>query len=134
MIGKTLKIILEEKGMNVNKLAKLIDVSPHTLYSIIKRDNMKIDFDVLLKICNTLNVDVERFYSDYISTSQKDTSTKKLTESEQQIIELTKREKLLLSDFRKLSEQGQDYILQTMDMVKEKYKKDLCSPDMADIG
>lgn len=36
---------------------------------------------------------------------------------------LNSKEELLLTDFRTLNEQGQDYILQTMDMVKDKYKK-----------
>ena len=69
MIGKTLQAILNERGMNVNELAKLIGVSNQTLYSIIKRDNMKIDFEVLLKICNALNVSVERFYADYTNST-----------------------------------------------------------------
>ncbi|MDR1003259.1 MAG: helix-turn-helix transcriptional regulator [Oscillospiraceae bacterium] len=71
MIGKTLQEILDEKNMNVNELARTINVSNQTLYSIIKRDNMKIDFDVLLKICAALNVNVERFYSDYASSNAK---------------------------------------------------------------
>lgn len=33
-----------------------------------------------------------------------------------------------------LSEQGQEYILQTIDMVKDKYKKDLYSSDSQKIG
>ena len=65
MIGKTLQDILDEKGTNANELSKMIGVSCQTIYSIIKRDNMKIDFEVLLKICKALNVSVERFYSDY---------------------------------------------------------------------
>ena len=68
MIGKTLDRILKEKGTNVNELAKNIGVSNQTLYSIIKRDNMKIDFELLLKICNELNVNVEKFYDDYIDS------------------------------------------------------------------
>lgn len=36
---------------------------------------------------------------------------------------LSKKEEQLVSDFRKLNSQGQNYILQTMDMVKDKYKK-----------
>ena len=67
MIGKTLQDILDEKNTNVNELSKLINVSNQTLYSIIKRDNMKVDLDVLIKICNALDVNIERFYSDYIS-------------------------------------------------------------------
>ncbi len=69
MIGKTLQLILDEKGTNVNELSNMIGVSNQTLYSIIKRDNMKIDFEVLLKICRALNVSVERFYSDYCDTT-----------------------------------------------------------------
>lgn len=68
MIGKTLQNLLDEKGINVNELSKMINVSNQTLYSIIKRDNMKIDFEVLLKICKALNVSVEYFYSDYTNT------------------------------------------------------------------
>lgn len=65
MIGKTLQKLIEEKGTNVNELSKQIGVSNQTIYSIIKRDNMKIDFEILLKICRALNVSVEYFYSDY---------------------------------------------------------------------
>lgn len=65
MIGETLQKILDEKGTNANELSKMIDVSSQTIYSIIKRDNMKIDLEVLLKICKALNVSVERFYADY---------------------------------------------------------------------
>ena len=65
MIGRTLQEILNEKGTNVNELAKKIDVSPQTLYSIIKRDNMKADIDVLIKTCIVLDVNMERFYGSY---------------------------------------------------------------------
>ncbi len=36
---------------------------------------------------------------------------------------LCKKEEKLLADFRELNTQGQEYILQTMDLVKNKYKK-----------
>lgn len=61
MIGSTLKELLSRRGMRVGELSRLIDVPAQTLYSIIKRDNMKIDFDVLLRICRCLNVPVELF-------------------------------------------------------------------------
>ena len=47
---------------------------------------------------------------------------------------LTENENYLLNTFRMLSEQGQEYILQTIDMVKDKYKKDLYSSDSQKIG
>lgn len=46
---------------------------------------------------------------------------------------LNSKEELLLTDFRTLNEQGQDYILQTMDMVKDKYKKSDFLPDLEEI-
>ncbi len=64
MIGMTLKNLLHERGLSVSELARRVDVSPQTLYSIIKRDNMKIDFDLLLDICRELQVSIEAFYPD----------------------------------------------------------------------
>lgn len=84
MIGKALQSLLNQKGMNVNELSKMIGVSNQTLYSIIKRDNMKIDFEILLKICKALNVSVEYFYSDYYKDTYTNTLT--LNEHEQKVI------------------------------------------------
>lgn len=61
MIGSTLKELLSRRGMRVGELSRLIDVPAQTLYSIIKRDNMKIDFDVLLRICHALDAPIELF-------------------------------------------------------------------------
>ena len=63
MIGSTLKQLLAQRKMAVGELARRIDVPVQTLYSIIRRDNMKIDFDVLLRICDVLGVPVELFCS-----------------------------------------------------------------------
>lgn len=62
MIGTTLKRFLQERSMNVNELSRRTGISPQTLYSIIKRDSMKIDFDLLLRLCEGLDVPVEVFY------------------------------------------------------------------------
>lgn len=47
---------------------------------------------------------------------------------------LSPKEERLVSDFRILNEDGQDYILQTMDMVKDKYKKPEGISNLEDIG
>lgn len=48
---------------------------------------------------------------------------------------LTRAEQTLLADFRNLNPQGQEYILQTMDMVREKYKKSDSLPALEkDLG
>ena len=70
MIGHTLQELLDEKGYNVNELASMINVSNQTLYSIIKRDNTKIDIQVLIKICDALNVSPEYFYKEYSDNSE----------------------------------------------------------------
>jgi len=61
MIGSTLKALLESRNMRVVELSRLIEVPAQTLYSIIKRDNMKIDFEVLLRICRVLDAPIELF-------------------------------------------------------------------------
>lgn len=66
-IGKTLSNLLSEKNSNPNELAERIGVSKSTIYSIIKRDNMKVDITVLAKICTALNVKMEVFYDEYVS-------------------------------------------------------------------
>lgn len=61
MIGSTLKQLLTNRKMAVGELARQIGTPVQTLYSIIRRDNMTIDFDMLLRICDVLEVPVEVF-------------------------------------------------------------------------
>lgn len=61
MIGSSLKRLLSERGMTVRELSEKINVPVQTLYSIIRRDNMKIDFDVLLRICDALETPLDYF-------------------------------------------------------------------------
>lgn len=64
-IGRTLSDILKEKNITVTDLARNVGIAPTTIYSIIDRDNMKIDISVLIKICNSLDVDINVFYKDH---------------------------------------------------------------------
>ena len=68
-IGKRLSDLLNARNENVNSVSAEIGVSPQTLYSIIKRDNMKVDFDVLMKLSKVLNVSVEYFYEPQMKKS-----------------------------------------------------------------
>ncbi|MCD8357668.1 MAG: XRE family transcriptional regulator [Oscillospiraceae bacterium] len=61
MIGSSLKRLLSERGMTVRELSEKVNVPVQTLYSIIRRDNMKIDFDVLLRICDALETPLDYF-------------------------------------------------------------------------
>lgn len=69
-IGKKLAEIIEEKGTNVNELAGITGITPSTIYSIIKRDNTKVDIQVLISLCEALNVEVEVFYQEYIKNKK----------------------------------------------------------------
>lgn len=60
-IGKKLDELLEKRGMNARELSKKIDVPPSTIYSIIQRNNKKVDIDILLNVADVLGVDVEYF-------------------------------------------------------------------------
>lgn len=60
MRGSMLKEILLEQGINASELARRLNVSPQTLYSMVKRDNQKVDFDLMMRICAELKVPVER--------------------------------------------------------------------------
>ena len=62
-IGDKLQKLISQKNTNVNELSINANVSPSTLYSIIKRNNTKVDIDVLIRISNILGVPVE-FFSD----------------------------------------------------------------------
>jgi len=59
MRGSMLKSIIAEQGTNLSELARRMNVPPQTLYSIVKRDNQKVDFDLMIRICAELNVPVE---------------------------------------------------------------------------
>ena len=64
MIGSTVKRLLAERHMTVGELSRRVEVPAQTLYSIIRRDNMTIDFDVLLRICAALEVPIDVFCGD----------------------------------------------------------------------
>ena len=60
-IGNKLDTLLKERSITVSELARKINVAPTTIYSIIQRNNKKVDIDVLLNISDVLGVDVEYF-------------------------------------------------------------------------
>lgn len=60
-IGNKLNELLKEQNMTVAELSKKINVAPTTIYSIIQRNNKKVDIDVLLDIADVLGVTVEYF-------------------------------------------------------------------------
>lgn len=60
-IGNKLSELLKQKNMTVTELARKVNVAPTTIYSIIQRNNKKVDIDVLLDIADVLGVNAEYF-------------------------------------------------------------------------
>lgn len=68
-IGNKLEILLSERNISAIELARRIDASPSTIYSIIQRNNKKVDIDILIKIAKALNIPAEYFSDIYESDS-----------------------------------------------------------------
>lgn len=57
-IGNKLKQLLEERHITVKEFAQKINVPPTTLYSFIKRDSQNAKMDLLMKICEGLEINL----------------------------------------------------------------------------
>ena len=113
--GENLETILEEKGLNMHKLAEISGVSYNTIYSLVKRNSNKVSYSVLSKLAYALNLKPHDLLTD-----EEDTLRAALREyndvlkKEKQKID--RREKAVMTAFRKLNEDGQDVAI---DRVKE---------------
>lgn len=65
-IGAKLDKLMKQRGTNANELAQKLNVSPQTIYSMIKRDSKKADIDILIRIAKEFGVEAEYFCSDDI--------------------------------------------------------------------
>ena len=119
IVAKNILFYRKQNKMSQKTLAEKIGVNHNTISSWESCTN-SVDIDSLFKICDALNVSVNVMMGIDDNTNNNDT--------------LNENENYLLNTFRNLSVQGQEYILQTIDMVKDKYKKDLYSSDSQKIG
>lgn len=58
-LGKKLDEIIKSRNLKVMQVASMAGIPASTLYSIIDRDNKKIDIDILIRICKVLDISVE---------------------------------------------------------------------------
>lgn len=119
IVAKNILFYRKQNKMSQKTLAEKVGVKHNTISSWESCTN-SVDIDSLFKICDALNVSVNVMMGIDDNTNNNDT--------------LNENENYLLNTFRNLSVQGQEYILQTIDMVKDKYKKDLYSSDSQKIG
>ncbi len=118
----SLKIMLEECELGRNTMSSMYhgkSLSSDSLAKIADYLDCSVDYllgraDIPCAI-HTSDIDARNGTTDFIMTSSRTETT-------------------LLIEFRDLNTQGQDYILQTMDLVKDKYKKSDPISHMEEIG
>ncbi len=106
-------------GVNIKELALKCDIPYRTLYKVISGETQAPSVNLIIKIAETLNVS-----ADYLIFGKEFSCNPNS-------YKLSEQEKFLIDNFRGLNAQGQDYILQTIDMVKDKYKKSISSQGIA---
>lgn len=112
-IGDRIKKLRNQIGLSQTELAIKSDSSKQTIYKYENNIVTNIPSDKIEIISEILGTTPS-----YLMGWENQNSNMLI-----ELNHLTDDEKRLLTDFRTLSKQGQEYILQTMDMVKEKYKK-----------
>jgi len=123
-IGERIKIKRESLGITQEELAQKLGYKNKSTIAKIESGKNDIVQSKVVDFANALETTIAYLMG------WKDESSSDLSEH---TYHLRSKEELLLTDFRTLNEQGQDYILQTMDMVKDKYKKSNMLSDMEEI-
>lgn len=62
MVGEKLELLLKAKGIRPGTLATMTGINKGTIYSIIKRNNKKVDYSIMQTIAEALDVPVEYFH------------------------------------------------------------------------
>lgn len=102
-IGKRLEELITYRNTNVNKVAKAAGLSPQTIYGIIKRDNTKVDINILLALAKELNVTLDFFSGGQMNEEGLDIET-------------------FLSKYRMLDKHGRFIVQSLIDLELERMK------------
>lgn len=121
--------ILSEKNLTIPDVARMTGLRDSTLRSIISRKQSNVVLEIAFKISNALDVSLERLNGDEASVAK---NTMASMQSQTPASDLTKDEKQLLSGYRELTNQGKEYMLQTLVMAQNTYKKACAVPYMED--
>ena len=74
-IGKRLEELINYRNTNVNRVAREAGISPQTIYGIIKRDNIKVDINILMALAKELNVTLDFFSGGPLNVDEVDVET-----------------------------------------------------------
>lgn len=108
-----IKSLKKQLNLTNLELAERSDIPVGTLNKMLGTETKDPQISTIIKIAKALNISADYLILGDTPNEQKNK------------VELSESESFLLNTFRNLSEQGQEYILQTIDMVKDKYKKDI---------
>ena len=117
-----IQYLAKKNNISINALEKDLGFGGN---SIGKWDKSSPSVEKLLKVADYFGVTLDYLCNGDENTSSPESETPNISKVESSPLteELTDNEKNLLESSRNLNSQGQDYILQTMDMVSDKYKK-----------
>lgn len=105
-ISKNLLYYRKKAGLTQKQLADKIGVK-NTAVSNWESGNNSIDIDTLCLVCEVFGITLNDIYGGY---SEKSTV-------------LSSDEMNLIATYREISDQGKQYLLQTLNMVRNEYKK-----------
>lgn len=137
-IGKSLQMIMDSLGTNPSDLSDRTGIHKATIYSIIKRDNTKVDVEILLKICKELGVstdDVLNYNSERIIITKHEQMLVKAYRSHKELqpavdkmldIMSTSATELVPSAARSPTSSGADSVELTTEQINQK-RKDISS-------
>lgn len=105
-IRKNLKYYLERSPYTQAEIARALGVSKMSVTKWMKGDNSP-NIELLEPLCKLLNINITDVFEEHPEPLEA----------------LTPDEHQLVTDYRSLNEQGQEYIRQTMYMAKQTHKK-----------
>ncbi len=116
--AERLKITRKECNFTQDEIAKKLGVTRAT-YSRYELGQREPSLNYLKELSSIFNVS-----TDFLLNINKYNKN----------VELNQIEKKLLTIFRGLNNQGQEYIMQTIDMAKDKYKKPDCASNLEEVN
>ena len=114
-IGSIIKQYMDLNNTNCNKLSEQTGISRNTLYSIINRDNMKIDFEVMVKICHALNITLDDVYNTFVES----TGSENILHDSIHKYSVTKTEYEFIIQYRRLNDINKAKIKERMETLLE---------------
>lgn len=116
-IAKNLLFYRKKAGLTQKQFADMLGVK-NTAVSNWESGNNSIDIETLFAACEAFGVTLNDMYGKYS------------TESSSSVQDLSTDESQLLATYRTLSNQGKEYILQTLNMAAQVYIKSDSASDM----